>query len=155
MEYILAPGDTAGCVLCDKAKAEDDTDALVVYRGKNSFVMMNLYPYNNGHIMVTPYEHIADLDALPLSVQTELWDLANRAMRIMRAEMRAGGFNVGMNLGSAAGAGIEEHLHLHIVPRWIGDTNFMPVLGGTKVQVQSLQATCQLLAEGFARQDQE
>ncbi len=154
MEYILAPRDSAECILCGKVATDDDQDALIVFRGENTFVMMNLYPYNNGHIMVSPYAHIADLDALPLPVQTEMWDLANRAMRIMRSEMRAGGFNVGMNIGSAAGAGIEEHLHLHVVPRWIGDTNYMPVLAGTKVQVQSLQATCQLLAEGFNRQDQ-
>lgn len=154
MEYILAPKDSSDCILCGKVAAADDYDALIAYRGEGAFVMMNLYPYNNGHIMVSPYEHAADLDALPLPVQTEMWDLANRAMRIMRVEMRAQGFNVGMNIGSAAGAGIEEHLHLHVVPRWIGDTNYMPVIGGTKVQVQSLQATCQMLAEGLTRQDQ-
>ncbi len=154
MEYILAPKDSTDCILCDKAQADDGEEALIAYRGDAAFVMMNLFPYNNGHIMVTPNEHVADLDKLPLSVQTEMWDLANRAMRIMRKEMRAGGFNVGMNIGSAAGAGIEEHLHLHVVPRWIGDTNYMPVIGGTKVQVQSLHTTCQLLATGFASQDQ-
>lgn len=154
MEYILAPRDSPDCILCAKVTATDNYDALIAFRGESAFVMMNLYPYNNGHIMVAPYEHVASLDDLPLPVQTEMWDLANRAMCIMRAEMSAQGFNVGMNIGAAAGAGIEDHLHLHVVPRWIGDTNYMPVIGGTKVHVQSLQATCKMLAEGLARQDQ-
>jgi len=148
MEYILAPKD-AGCIFCDKPKVNDDADNLLVYRGERSFVMMNLYPYNNGHILVAPYAHVPDLDAVDLQTQQEMLQLANQGMAIMRQDLQAQGFNFGANIGVAAGAGIEEHVHFHVVPRWVGDTNFMPVLGETKVQVQSLRETRNLLAERY------
>ncbi|MBA7587902.1 AP-4-A phosphorylase [subsurface metagenome] len=148
MEYILAPKD-AGCIFCDKPKSNDDANNLVVYRGQRSFVMMNLYPYNNGHILVAPYAHVPDLDAVDLQTQQEMLQLANQGMAIMRQDLQAQGFNFGTNIGVAAGAGIEEHVHFHVVPRWVGDTNFMPVLGETKVQVQSLRETRNLLAEKY------
>lgn len=153
MEYIRAPKTADGCIFCDKPAADDDRENLIVYRGQHTFVMMNLYPYNNGHVLIAPYEHISEFDDLEPPVQLEMLDLVSRAMAIMRREMQAGGFNFGANIGAAAGAGIEPHIHLHVVPRWSGDTNFMPVIGGAKVQVQSLRETRDLLAAGFEQSD--
>jgi len=149
MEYIRAPKPSDECIFCDKPAADDDIENLIVHRGVHSFVLINLYPYNNGHIMVAPYAHISEFDDLSPEVQQELLALSSRSMRIMREQMNAAGFNFGANLGEAAGAGIKEHVHLHVVPRWVGDTNFMPVLGGTKVQVETLRKTRDLLAKAF------
>lgn len=144
--------DAESCIFCDKPSAGDDAEQLIVFRGEEAFVLMNLYPYNNGHILVAPYRHEPLFDQLGPAVQMEMLQLLNRAMTIMRSEMQAGGFNFGANIGAAAGAGIEEHVHLHLVPRWSGDTNFMPVVAGTKVLVQTLRETRDLLAKGFAQQ---
>ena len=149
MEYVRAPKPAKGCIFCDKPDADDDLANLMVFRGDTAFVMMNLFPYNNGHILIAPYAHVANFDDLKLEIQLEMLQLVNRAMGIMRRELQAGGFNFGANIGVAAGAGIKEHIHLHLVPRWIGDTNFMPVVGGAKVQVQSLQDTRDILARGY------
>ncbi|MFC1484348.1 HIT domain-containing protein [Candidatus Neomarinimicrobiota bacterium] len=152
MEYILSPKDGDECIFCDKPAADSDRENLIIYRGEHSFVMMNLFPYNNGHILVAPYQHTAELDDLLPEVQQEMLALSTRAMGIMRQEMRAEGFNFGANIGAAAGAGIEPHVHLHVVPRWTGDTNFMPVIAKAKVQVQSLQETRDLLAEAYEKE---
>lgn len=153
MEYIRAPRPADECIFCDKPAAGDDRENLIVYRGEHAFVMMNLYPYNNGHVLIAPYRHVSEFDDLEPEVQLEMLNLVSRAMTIMRREMQAGGFNFGANIGAAAGAGIEPHIHLHLVPRWSGDTNFMPVFGGAKVQVQSLRETRDLLAEAFLKGD--
>ena len=162
LEHLWAPwrldyvrthqADAESCIFCDKPSAGDDAEQLIVFRGEEAFVLMNLYPYNNGHILVAPYRHEPHFDKLGPAVQMEMLQLMNRAMTIMRSEMQAGGFNFGANIGAAAGAGIEEHVHLHLVPRWSGDTNFMPVVAGTKVLVQTLRETRDLLAKGFAQQ---
>jgi ATP adenylyltransferase len=149
MDYILAPNKDDECIFCDKPAADDDRENLIVHRGKQAFVMMNLFPYNNGHILIAPYEHLSEFDDLAPDAQKEMLDHATRAMRIMREKMRAQGFNFGANIGEAGGAGIEPHVHLHVVPRWSGDTNFMPIIGGTKVQVQSLKETRDLLTAGY------
>tara|TARA_B110000116_G_C16561743_1_gene457872 strand:- start:113 stop:580 length:468 start_codon:yes stop_codon:yes gene_type:complete len=146
MEYIkrtdTPPSD---CVLCDKLDADD----LLVHKGEQAYVMMNLYPYNNGHVMISPIHHISEFDELPVETQMEIMNLATILMRFMRKEMNAEGFNMGANIGKAGGAGIDEHLHFHVVPRWNGDTNFMPVVGHTKVQVEGLKETCELLKKAF------
>jgi ATP adenylyltransferase len=152
MEYILSQKNPDECIFCDKPAANDDPASLIVHRGEHSFVMMNLYPYNNGHILIAPYRHVAEFDDLEPVVQQEMLDLSTRAMRIMRDHLRAEGFNFGANIGTAAGAGIEPHVHLHVVPRWTGDTNFMPVIGGAKVQVQSLRETRDVLAEAYEKE---
>ena len=149
MEYVKAPKPEDGCIFCDKPAGKDDGASLIVYRGDLAYVMMNLYPYNNGHVLIAPYVHVNEFDELEPQVQHELLALSSWAMKIMRREMGARGFNFGANFGAAAGAGIEEHVHLHVVPRWVGDTNYMPVLGHTKVQVQALRETRDLLADGF------
>ncbi len=124
--------------LSEAAQASDDAAHLVVTRRKNMFLMMNRYPYSVGHLMVVPYRKTAELASLGENEILEFWALAVHAQRLLRATMKAQGFNLGLNLGTPAGAGVPDHLHLHIVPRWAGDTNFMPVLGRTRLLSEGL-----------------
>jgi ATP adenylyltransferase len=133
--------------LSEAARASDDPAHLVVTRRKNTFLMMNRYPYAVGHLMVVPYRKTADLGSLGEEEVVELWALTVHAQALLRATMKAQGFNIGLNLGTAAGAGVADHLHLHIVPRWSGDTNFMPVLGRTRLLSEGLQALYDKLIE--------
>jgi ATP adenylyltransferase len=139
MKYLqgLARKDE-GCVLCVKHQEQDDRGNLILHRGTHAFVLMNLYPYNNGHLMVVPYRHTAQMGDLDGAAVQEIWQLAERSVAALRTAFQAEGFNLGLNLGRVAGAGIDQHLHLHVVPRWNGDTNFMPVVGETKVISQGL-----------------
>jgi ATP adenylyltransferase len=143
MAYIKSADAPAsgGCVLCEQGRSNDEAAALVLYRGATCYVIMNLYPYNTGHLMVTPYEHTADLPGLDAATAAELFDLTRRSVALLGQALAPQGFNLGMNLGRTAGAGIDEHLHVHIVPRWSGDTNFMPIVGGTKLIPESLEQT--------------
>ena len=145
MEYVQAPKASDSCIFCDLPAAGDDKESLIILRGEKAFAMLNSFPYNNGHLLIAPFEHTAEFDALPADTQQEILSLSTRLMVVLREEMNAGGFNFGANIGVAAGAGIEEHVHLHIVPRWVGDTNFMPAIGTTKVQVQGLHDTWEQL----------
>ncbi len=140
----------SGCIFCEKPKAGDDQANLIVHRGQWAFVMLNTFPYNNGHLMVAPYAHLADLEVLPAETLHDMMDLAQLAIRALKAKFRPDGLNLGLNLGAAAGAGIKDHLHLHLVPRWVGDTNFMPVIGDVRVIPQSLEESYRLLREAFA-----
>lgn len=133
--------------LAEAGRASDDAAHLVLTRRKNVFLMMNRYPYAVGHLMVVPYRKTADLGSLGENEILELWGLAVHAQDLLRATMKAQGFNLGLNLGTAAGAGVADHLHLHIVPRWSGDTNFMPVLGRTRLLSEGLQTLYQKLIE--------
>ncbi len=137
-------GDT--CPFCTIPSLPDD-DGLVVCRGKHAFVVLNLYPYNPGHLLVCPYRHVADYTDLQVEEVAEVAALTQQAMRAIRATSGAHGFNIGMNQGTVAGAGIAAHLHQHVVPRWGGDANFMPVVGHTKVLPQLLRDTRQLIAD--------
>lgn len=148
MEYVQAPKET-GCIFCNKPAAEDDRENLVLCRGNFSCVMMNLYPYNNGHLMISPFEHRDNMQEMDSAVYAEIMSLAEKSMAILKKTMHPQGFNFGANIGEAAGAGIAEHIHFHIVPRWIGDTNVMPVIGHTKVMVQGLQETYDMLRPEF------
>lgn len=151
MVYIKRE-DTAndtGCVLCARGAESPDVDNLVLYRGKSCYVIMNLYPYNPGHLMVVPYAHVADLPGLEAEVAAELFELTRRCVTLLREAMAPHGFNLGMNLGRTAGAGIEEHLHMHIVPRWNGDSNFMPIVAGTKLIPEALDQTYAKLRPRF------
>lgn len=141
LEYVRGATPRDGCVLCDKPAEHDDAAALVVARGRHAYVVLNLYPYNPGHLMVVPYRHVADLGELTDEETAETHGMIARAVRTMRRQMQPGGFNVGLNLGEAAGAGIAQHLHWHVVPRWQGDTNFMPVLADIRVMPQHLHTT--------------
>lgn len=150
LEYIRGE-QPPGCFLCAEAGAGEDADTLVVWRGAHSFVLMNRFPYNAGHVMVVPRRHVARLEALADEELLDLARLVDRSLRVLEAVLHPEGFNVGMNLGRAAGAGVEDHLHVHLVPRWVGDTNFMPVIGATKVLPEHLRTTRTRLREGFAR----
>jgi ATP adenylyltransferase len=151
MEYILRPKpeDGSGCVFCTKAEKNEDEKDLILYRGETVFVIMNLYPYNNGHIMVVPYRHISTYGEMTEEERHEMSDVTAVCLDILGEKLYPGGFNVGLNLGRAAGAGIDDHIHQHIVPRWDGDTNFMPVLGHTKVLVDGLKETWSVLKKAF------
>jgi ATP adenylyltransferase len=155
MEYIRRAKTEEGCIFCDKPSRGSDRENLILYRGDRVFVLMNLYPYNNGHLMIAPYVHQDTTHELDGETLQEVMVLADRSMAILEKVMKAQGFNFGANIGGAAGAGIEEHVHFHIVPRWVGDTNFMPILGHTKVQVQGLQETFDELKPHFDRLKEE
>jgi ATP adenylyltransferase len=137
------------------AQASDDAAHLVVTRRKNAFLMMNGYPYAVGHLMAVPYRKTSELSALGENEIVELWDLVAHAQKLLRAVAKAQGFNVGLNLGECAGAGVTDHLHIHIVPRWSGDTNFMPILAGTRVLGEGLRALYDKLIEAQAKMDAE
>ncbi len=141
-------GSEDGCPFCE-IPAMSDEEGLIVARGTAVFAVLNLYPYNSGHLMVVPYRHVADYSELDEAEYTELAVLTRRALGALRKASGAQGFNVGMNLGQVAGAGIAAHLHQHVVPRWGGDTNFMPVVGHTKVLPQLLADTRRLLADAW------
>jgi ATP adenylyltransferase len=127
------------CIFCAKPAADDDAENLIVHRGELCFVMLNLFPYTNGHMMIAPYEHVPTLPELDPPTVAELMALSQRAMLILEDEYSPHGYNVGFNQGRVAGAGVEHHIHMHVVPRWGGDTNFMPVLADTRVMPQSLE----------------
>ncbi len=150
IEYILAPRDeNQGCIFCEKPEENSDRDNLILYRGEMVFVVMNLYPYNNAHMMVVPYRHVDNTQDLTNDELGEIMVVADASMAILKRKMKVQGFNFGANIGAAGGAGIAEHIHFHIVPRWSGDTNFMPVIGHTKVQVQGLLDTYDMLKPLF------
>jgi ATP adenylyltransferase len=153
LEYITQE-KSEGCIFCQKPLVGDDQAVYIVRRGSRAFVMLNAYPYNNGHIMVAPYAHLADLEELPPETLHEMMDLTQQCTRALKSVFRPDGLNLGFNLGAAAGAGIKDHLHLHLVPRWQGDTNFMPVLADVRVIPQSLEQSYKLLVEAFEELDQ-
>ena len=130
---------TGECFLCTIAAEHDDRKNLIPFRAERVFVLLNKYPYNNGHLMVAPYEHTGDLANLDVAIANELMQVTQRAVDVLQRGYRPDAFNLGMNLGKAAGAGVPDHLHVHVVPRWSGDTNFMPVVGETKVLPESLE----------------
>jgi ATP adenylyltransferase len=148
VEYITGEKSDE-CIFCTKPTLDDDS-ALIVHRGERGFVMLNAFPYTSGHVMVAPYEHTADLTELDEATSLELMSLTQDSLRAIRGTYRPDGFNVGANLGTVAGAGFADHVHLHAVPRWEGDTNFMPVLGEVRVLPESLQDTHRKLKEAFA-----
>jgi ATP adenylyltransferase len=151
MAYIKGEGKSAGegdCPFC-RIPGLSDEDGLVVARGRLVYVVLNLYPYNSGHLMVVPYRHLADYTELTVAECAELAAFTQQVIRAIRRVSGAHGFNIGVNLGTVAGAGIAAHLHQHVVPRWGGDTNFMPVIGQTKVLPQLLADTRALLADAW------
>jgi len=149
MGYILSDKKENGCVFCNAYNSNDDEDKLVIYRDKYAFVIMNLYPYNTGHIMVVPNRHIDSPTVLKPEEELNIFNLVNKSIDVLKKAVAPEGFNVGMNLGRIAGAGIDDHIHIHIVPRWNGDTNFMPVVSDTKVISESISETYKKLKEYF------
>jgi ATP adenylyltransferase len=169
LEYVTGPKPITGCIFCQAAVASSDAAAgpaaappnpvtngfdqtsLMLWDGKHAYVILNRYPYNNGHLMVVPHRHTSTLTALNLEELHEIVELVQRSELALREAYRVEGINIGINPGKAAGAGIEEHLHVHLVPRWSGDTNFMTVIGETRVLPQDLRSTATLLRPLFER----
>ncbi len=151
LAYIKGP-EPGGCIFCTKPAEDRDEDNLIVWRGGTAFVMLNRYPYNSGHVMAVPVRHTGELDDLTPQEVADLWEAVRRSVRALRRALGAQAFNVGVNLGRAAGAGITDHLHVHVVPRWVGDTNFMPVLAEVKVIPQHLLDTYRQLREAFSQE---
>ncbi len=140
---------TDQCIFCELLKAQDDETNLIVARKKHCFLILNKYPYNNGHVMIVPFRHTSDYTSLSRDEMIEMQELMQVVILTLNKAYEPQGFNSGMNLGAAAGAGIREHLHLHVVPRWAGDTNFMPVLADTKSMPHHLSSSYQLIKETF------
>ena len=150
MEYINAPhDDDVECIFCELPARDDDATNFILVREQHAFAMLNAYPYNPGHLMVAPVRHVGELTELTAEEVADAGRLQQRAVQALRDEMNPQGFNVGMNLGRVAGAGVPGHLHWHVVPRWNGDTNFMPVVGHTRVLPESLDDTYKKLKPRF------
>ncbi len=157
MKHLWAPwrikyiekGIDKGCILCEKPSEGKDEENLILYRGEKNFVLMNLYPYNAGHLMVAPYRHTAAIDELTEEERNEHFALVSRGVGVLKKVMKPEGFNIGLNCGRVAGAGVDKHIHTHIVPRWKGDTNFMPVIGDTNVVNEALADTYKKLRKEF------
>ena len=137
------------CIFCAKPAEDDDEANLIVHRGERCFVILNKFPYTNGHLMVAPYDHVAALQELDAETVAEMMSFAQRGMNALEAGYSPHGYNVGFNQGRVAGAGVEHHIHMHVVPRWGGDTNFMPVIGDTKVMPQSIEQSYEALRGAF------
>jgi ATP adenylyltransferase len=148
IDYILSK-KPPGCIFCDKPNDNKDEENLILHRGKYNFIIMNAFPYNNGHMMVVPYRHTATLSGWSEDEQKELMDYASLAVKLLKKTMNPDGFNLGINMGIVGGAGVADHIHLHVVPRWNGDTNFMPVLSNTRVISEALKTTFDKLKESL------
>ena len=140
------------CIFCSKPNERNDRENFILYRGRHNFIILNAYPYTSGHLMIVPYNHVATIEELESEVTSEMMDLAKRAIAALRKAERPEALNVGMNIGKAAGAGIADHVHLHVVPRWSGDNNFMPVVGDARLLPETLATTYdKLIAAGIGR----
>jgi len=148
IEFILR-GEQSDCFLCQKPKLDDDEANLILYRGEYNFIILNAFPYNPGHLLVAPYRHVGQLENLTDVESIEHFDLIKLCVKFLTDVLQPHGFNTGMNLGKIAGAGVADHIHTHIVPRWQGDTNFMPVVADTKVLPEALSNTYNKLKEGI------
>lgn len=148
MEY-LEKEEVEGCIFCEKPAEAEDRANYLLYRGEHTYILMNIYPYSNGHLMVAPYAHVARLTDLDQEARIEIMELATLCTQLLTRSMNPAGFNLGANIGKAAGAGFDEHFHMHIVPRWLGDTNFMPVVSDTRVIPESLDDTYERLQKAL------
>lgn len=143
--YVSGEARRDSCIFCDFPRSNEDSQTLIVYRGEKNFIILNRFPYTSGHVMVVPYEHIADLAACPAETLSEMMQLAQRTKIALDSAYHPEGYNLGMNLGRAAGAGIIGHLHLHVLPRWAGDSNFMTVVSETRIEPEELSTTYEKL----------
>lgn len=149
MSYIKDPKSNDSCVFCQVQSFPDGFDNLIVHRGTKAYIILNRYPYTSGHLMVVPYNHKPDLDDFSAETRAEMMELTAQSIQILRVCYRPDGFNVGANIGSAAGAGIPKHFHFHIVPRWEGDTNFMSAIGDTRVVPEDIRDTYHRIREAW------
>lgn len=161
MEYLTAPwreryvrslGKERGCIFCRAWRQGRDRRALILYRGVHNFILLNRFPYTPGHLMIAPYEHLASLEKTDKAVRDEMGDLLTMSLRALRKRYNPQGFNTGMNIGQCAGAGVVDHYHLHIICRWSGDSNFMPLVGKTKVLLEDLDTTYRKLLPHFKKE---
>jgi ATP adenylyltransferase len=139
--YVTAGDKTTGCIFCDLPHAGDDAKAHIVHRGQHCYIVLNTYPYTPGHVMVVPFTHLDELHKLPVEVAHEMMDLSQTMERILRRLYTPDGVNLGMNIGKAAGAGVAGHIHMHVLPRWVADANFVSVVGETRILPESLEIT--------------
>ncbi|HUL35909.1 MAG TPA: HIT domain-containing protein [Candidatus Eisenbacteria bacterium] len=146
-----ASGNQPECIFCEAVARNQDAQTLIVYRGKKAFIILNRFPYTSGHVMIVPYAHVAELEKCEPGALVEMMELAQRVEGVFRAGYQPDGMNIGMNLGRAAGAGVAGHLHLHMLPRWIGDSNFMTVTGETRVHPEELRTTYERLSKALNR----
>jgi ATP adenylyltransferase len=151
IERNKAAEKAKGCVFCEALKSADSPENLIIHRGNSAFVMLNRFPYTNGHLMVLPFAHVSELNQVDAPTRAEMMELLNQAVVLLGRVFKAEGYNMGANLGAAAGAGIEEHLHLHAMPRWLGDTNFMATVGQTRVLPETLEETWRKLSETWPK----
>jgi ATP adenylyltransferase len=151
MKYILSSKKTDGCILCEEAKKNDDRRNYILYRGRHSFVIMNLYPYNNGHLLIVPFTHESEVDRLPEAELADLMKTTQASVKILKQAMHPDGFNIGINIGKSAGAGIPEHLHIQIVPRWAGDSSYITVFDESRVMPELLDGTYDRLRPYFEK----
>ena len=150
-QYITSPAGTAECVFCAAARNPDDHASFIVHRGQKNFVILNRFPYTSGHLMVVPYQHVSEIEEPDEDAAAEMMRLTRKCVRILKALYRPDGLNLGMNLGKSAGAGIAGHLHMHVLPRWTGDTNFMTAVGETRVLPETLEETWTRVRAGFGK----
>jgi ATP adenylyltransferase len=160
MEYITAPWrekyvkqvfKMKECIFCKALKQKDDKKCFILYRGNHNFVLLNKYPYTPGHLMIAPYKHLNSVELAEKKSSSEMMELLTKCLGILRKHYKPQGFNAGMNLGHSAGAGVADHYHLHVIPRWIGDSNFMPIIGKTKVVHKDLPTTYEQLLVHFQK----
>ena len=149
--YVSNTEKTAGCVFCNAAKEKDDAKAYVVSRGERCFVILNAYPYTPGHVMIVPYDHLDELQKLPKDAANEMMGLSQRMETVLRELYHPDGINLGMNIGKAAGAGIAGHIHMHVLPRWVADSNFVSVVGETRVLPETLDVTWKRMREAMGK----
>src|SRR5271169_6471843 len=149
--YVSTAEKASSCVFCDAVKAGDDAKALIIYRGQHCFVILNAYPYTPGHVMIVPYAHLDELQKLPREAAHEMMGLSQRMESVLRELYRPDGINLGMNIGKAAGAGIAGHIHMHVLPRWVADANFLSVIGETRILPEMLEVTWGRMREAMQK----
>ena len=149
--YVSTAEKTPGCIFCDLPKLGDDVRARIVYRGQNCYIVLNTYPYTPGHVMIVPFAHLDELQKLPAAVAHEMMDLAQRMETVLRQLYAPDGINLGMNIGKAAGAGVAGHIHMHVLPRWVADANFVSVIGETRILPETLALTYERVKEALGQ----
>jgi ATP adenylyltransferase len=150
-EYIKKVFKMKGCIFCQALKKKDDKESFILYRGIHNFVLLNKYPYTPGHLMIAPYKHLSSIELAEKEATDEMTELLRRCLSLLRKQYNPQGFNTGMNIGQSAGAGVADHYHLHIIPRWSGDSNFMPLIGKTKVVLEDLHTSYDKLLSCFEK----
>ncbi|MHA1557393.1 MAG: HIT family protein [Candidatus Heimdallarchaeota archaeon] len=141
IEYIQQEKSDDQCFICDILKEDEDKQNLILFRGETAIVMLNKFPYIAGHLMVAPKQHTAEINSIPPNTYQEMWELMSKSIKVLEESIKPEGFNIGINLGKVSGAGLKTHIHIHVVPRWSGDTNFMPILTDTRVISEALDKT--------------